>query len=41
VPRLRNVADRFAQTWFLLELLRGLRIARLLRAFAESLSAET
>jgi formate hydrogenlyase subunit 6/NADH:ubiquinone oxidoreductase subunit I len=26
VPRLRNFADRFAQTWSLLELLRGLRV---------------
>lgn len=26
MPRLRNFADRFAQTWFLLELLLGLRV---------------
>jgi NADH-quinone oxidoreductase subunit I len=26
MPRLRALADRFAQTWFLLELLRGLRL---------------
>ena len=38
MPRLRALADRFAQTWFLLELLRGLRLTAryLFRHLAEA-----